>query len=211
MDIPWLQDTSSQGAQAAWSPSYRDVVIVNARNEQVASYNLSTYDLAVEANREELKDLLLSTAQLEDGDRDGVADDWEAYHFGSTSPTQGGDLDGDRVPAFSEYAFGSDPTDPASQGKPTVAIEMVQGAPHLTITFRRRIGQAGGLHYLLEEGNDLDEWTSRELAAAELRSMNPYDGTGTEIVTCRSTTPIGADGATTFLRVRASFSPGATP
>ncbi len=60
--LPWLQDTAADGAWAAWRVTYRDVVVLDARNEVVAVYNLTLHDLAVAANRDELKALLRTAA-----------------------------------------------------------------------------------------------------------------------------------------------------
>ena len=208
VDLPWLQDTSAQGAQAAWVPSYRDVVIVDANNEQVASYNLTTHNLAFEENRNELKALLLETAEFEDADGDSLGDDWEDYHFGEEdSETAEGDRDLDRRSNFAEYSFGSDPSDPSSLPGVGLAIEEDEGKRYLTITFRRRLGQAGGLRYVIEESEDLENWTELEIAATEIRRVNPYDGTGTLIVTCRAPDPLADGVGTGYFRVHALVEP----
>jgi hypothetical protein len=42
-----------------WFAAYRDVIILDADNRRAAVYNLTTYDLSNEANRDALKQLLL--------------------------------------------------------------------------------------------------------------------------------------------------------
>ena len=44
---------------AAWGAVWRDVIVLDVDNSVAAIYNLSPpHDLAIEANREELKDIL---------------------------------------------------------------------------------------------------------------------------------------------------------
>jgi len=61
-DLPWLQESQTTGAQDSWEAEYRDVVVLDADNVPVAVYNLTAHDLAVPANYDELKALLLSHA-----------------------------------------------------------------------------------------------------------------------------------------------------
>jgi hypothetical protein len=61
-DIPWLQEAAEFSVWGAWAVTYRDVVVVNAANEKVAAYNLTSQSLALPANYEELKALLRATA-----------------------------------------------------------------------------------------------------------------------------------------------------
>jgi hypothetical protein len=75
-----------------------------------------------------------------------------------------------------------------------------------TITFRRRLGASGGLTYTVEFSEDLTSWSSEVEDVVEISRVNPYDGTGTEIVTFRIVRPISA--LTTgkgYLRVRADL------
>lgn len=60
--LPILQDTTKDDVWGAWGATWRDVVVLDPDNERSAVYNLTTYDLAVEANRDALKALLLAAA-----------------------------------------------------------------------------------------------------------------------------------------------------
>ena len=55
-----------------------------------------------------------------------------------------------------------------------------------TITFRARLGASGGLVYTVEFSEDLISWSSAPKDVIEVGRLNPYDGTGTEIVTYRA-------------------------
>ena len=57
-DLPWLQDTIAADVWNVWPIAYRDVVILDRQNVFYDVYNLTTYNLADAANRDELKQLL---------------------------------------------------------------------------------------------------------------------------------------------------------
>ena len=61
-DLPVLQDTYDDHAWAQWQVTYRDVVILDEENRQVAVYNLTYNSLAYPENYDELKALLLEIA-----------------------------------------------------------------------------------------------------------------------------------------------------
>ena len=62
-DIPWLQETLSEPVWLPWDVTYRDVVIVDGTNRRLTAFNLTDKDLAIPANYEALKTLLLETPQ----------------------------------------------------------------------------------------------------------------------------------------------------
>ncbi len=62
--IPGLEDSVDVNAWSSWDVAFRDVVILDASNQFYASYNLSTYSLAVPDNYTALKNLLLEAAGL---------------------------------------------------------------------------------------------------------------------------------------------------
>ena len=61
-DLPWLQEPADVSVWTSWAVTYRDVVIVDAANEKVSAYNLTTYDLGEAENYAALKTLLRDTA-----------------------------------------------------------------------------------------------------------------------------------------------------
>ncbi|MCO6458152.1 MAG: hypothetical protein J5I93_22840 [Pirellulaceae bacterium] len=67
-DLPWLQDVDADqnGSSDVWLNSwpfaYRDVVILDAENRVLSRYNLTSNDLRVAANYDELKQLFLDAA-----------------------------------------------------------------------------------------------------------------------------------------------------
>jgi hypothetical protein len=60
--IPWLQDVGSQQVWTSWRVTYRDVVVLDQRNQVTAVYNLTAHDLADPVNRETLKGLIRDAA-----------------------------------------------------------------------------------------------------------------------------------------------------
>lgn len=60
--IPWLQDVEAQQVWKSWNVAYRDVIVLDAKNHKVTTYNLTTYDLAQPANQAALKKILIDTA-----------------------------------------------------------------------------------------------------------------------------------------------------
>ena len=66
-DLPWLQDIDDDGNSSSdtwdsWDVTFRDVIITDATNVQVAVYNLTNNDLANSDNYSTLKQLLIDSA-----------------------------------------------------------------------------------------------------------------------------------------------------
>ena len=61
-DLPWIQETVDQQVRDDWGAEYRDVIILDENNVQVAVYNLTTHDLQNMANYQERKQMLLGFA-----------------------------------------------------------------------------------------------------------------------------------------------------
>jgi hypothetical protein len=58
-DLPWLQDNAVYNVWAAWHVVWRDVIILDADNRLVETYNLTDNDLGVTSNYAELEQKLL--------------------------------------------------------------------------------------------------------------------------------------------------------
>ncbi len=77
-DIPLLQDVDSDGDGASdawklWNAEWRDVVILDKNNETFATYNLTTYNLAVPDNYNALRQLLIDAASVQFSLNDDIA------------------------------------------------------------------------------------------------------------------------------------------
>ena len=64
-DLPWLQDTSSANWWGTWSPTYRDVVILDSKGELAGVYNLTENSLESDDNYVELKALIVEIAEAQ--------------------------------------------------------------------------------------------------------------------------------------------------
>jgi hypothetical protein len=60
--IPWLQDVTAQDVWNDWKVTYRDVIVLDPANKTVSIYNLTTKDLAIPANYNALRDILVGEA-----------------------------------------------------------------------------------------------------------------------------------------------------
>jgi hypothetical protein len=60
--IPWLQDVEAVNVWESWDVTYRDVFVLNHRNELVRVFNLTDHNLNVSANYDSLKTILIDAA-----------------------------------------------------------------------------------------------------------------------------------------------------
>ncbi len=56
--LPWLQEKADHSIWNSWGVLYRDVIILDGENHQVAVYNLTNQNLGISANYDSLKSLL---------------------------------------------------------------------------------------------------------------------------------------------------------
>jgi hypothetical protein len=194
--LPWLQDDANSAAWRSWKAEYRDVRILDAQNRLLATYNLSSHDLSIAANRAALKKLFLDAAKITDVDSDRLPDDWELRYFGSLDATAEADADGDGSTNFNEFAFGTDPKDATS--KPALLPTLVKNSSEssLALKFFRRAGDF--ITYQIETSSTLDNWISASGQITPIRNL--FDGTGSAEERCTVRMPAASIG---FLRVRA--------
>lgn len=202
-DLPWLQDTNKVNAQASWGAAYRDVVILDAWNRPLEpAYNLTSNDLSIEANRNALKKRLRQAAVLVDADGDRIGDDWEERFLSGLGEGPADDSDNDDDNHLMEYALGSRPDQAASLPMIDTGTMMVDGEEVSYLKFRQRLGGAGGLGYFPETSESGESWTDASQSWTINDRMNPYDGTGTEIVTY---TKAGSIDPMALFRIRVGF------
>ena len=58
-DLPWLQDTPAEHVWTQWQVVYRDVIILDAENKEIAVFNLTDHDLSDPAEYAALRALLV--------------------------------------------------------------------------------------------------------------------------------------------------------
>jgi len=90
-DIPLLQDVDAEDdgnsdAWSLWDVQWRDVVIVDAHNTKVGTYNLTTYDLAESENYASLREMLVDAAMQSQKPWQNPDDELDVDDSGSVSP-----------------------------------------------------------------------------------------------------------------------------
>src|SRR5262245_9040785 len=60
--LPWLQDTKAQDVWTRWRVTWRDVIVLDGDNNVAGIYNLTDHNLAIAANYDSLKALLVRVA-----------------------------------------------------------------------------------------------------------------------------------------------------
>jgi len=183
-----------------WEVEYRDVQILDSQNRVYAVFNLTRNDLAIESNREILKQMFLAAAKIVDSDKDRLPDDWELRYFNKLSGNPADDPDSDGADNFTEFAFGTNPNDAKSRSSFQPRLVRNGQQSLLTVPFRRRAG--GGINYIAEVSADFKNWTrsSTEITAASIKLL--FDGTGTSQATYSLKKPAEAQ-PYSFVRIRA--------
>ena len=197
--LPWLQDVQAESVWSRWGVDYRDVRILDSESRLVATYNLTIHDLGIAQNREDLKALFLEAAQWVDTDHDGLPDDWERLKLGRLDGGPQDDPDGDGQSNLTEYAFGTDPLQAASQSIFQTRIVKNGADRFFEVTFRRRTGWA--VDYGMEQSPDLVHWSDAAVTGPGLLT-NLFDRTGTGQTSYVLAAPIDS-ASRTFVRVRA--------
>ncbi len=194
--LPWLQETEEANVWYRWGVTWRDVRIVDSQGRLQAVYNLTSHDLTDEQNRATLKQLFLNAAKIVDSDGDHLPDDWELKYFGNFFATAEPDSDHDGYNNFTEYAFGTNPTDPNS--RPLITPKIVSGvqSPLLNLTLRRRAGAF--LDYSIDASPGLQEWSAKSALVPAQEPRNLFDGSGT--MEAVYSVPVGAPEM--YLRLR---------
>ena len=182
--------------------TWRDLRILDSRNQLVWLTNLTTFDLTWVTNRNTVKQALLQAATFLDSDGDKLDDNWELWHFGDLFSTALGDWDSDGQDNYSEYAFGSVPTDAGSKFRFQTVMTGSGTNRALTMTFPRRAGSA--INYAVDASFLLSPWissTSNLVMVDPLRNL--FDGRG--IGHSKYSIPAPLPGsAHRFIRVRAT-------
>lgn len=197
--LPWLQDILEDPVWTRWGVTYRDVRILDSQNRLFAVFNLTQNDLAVDENRDTLKQLFLNAAKVVDTDEDGLPDDWELHFFGDLSANPGDDPDGDGADNWTEFVFGTNPKDAKSAPALKARLASKGQQTFLTTSFHPRAGAM--LEYVVEASPDLQQWTASTAEVLAQPPRNLFDGTGTLEAIYSLAKPI-SEKSQGFLRVR---------
>ena len=205
---PWqtwrVPITSRPGQEIRW----RDIVIVDENNKFIAVQNLTENPITDPANYTRLRNTLIAAATTADSDVDGIPDRWELDQtagpstpgslnpIGTLTPTPSG------VAGLLAYAFSMSLPENRSALLPSVSLARVNGQDHLQLQYRRRLGLEGErLGYLPERTGTGTAWRYTPADWIQTGSTNPLDGSGTEVITVRRTSPV-VPGGMEMVRLR---------
>ena len=136
---------------------------------------------------------------------DSPLNQWKVDKFGGLATAQSEvandneDYDHDGVTTLLEFAFGLNPTAPDVATAATVALEEIDGAKYLTITYHRPAPGLIGITYHEELSTLLvgESWSS----AIPVIGFPIDNGDGTETMKCRSADPAVGDQESGFGRI----------
>jgi len=202
----WRVPVSSRpGQEIRW----RDLVIVDENNRFVAVQNFTETPITNPTNYNRLRNTLVAAASIADSDIDGIPDRWELDQtaaagtpgnlaaLGTLTPAASG------TPGLLAYAFSMPLAENRISHLPVVSTAMLGSQTFLQMQYRRRLGLEGErLGYLPERSATGAGWTHLAADWTETAVVNPFDGSGTEIVTLRRSAPI--TGGRELIRLRIS-------
>ena len=120
-----------------------------------------------------------------------TAEAWRVLNFSAAELTQSqisdlsSDPDRDGFSNLLEFAFAKQPLTAEANPPFQIEIEMIGGAPYLTLTFERPANST--LQYVLQKSTDLSDWRTRPLIRVR-SSLNP--ATQIETLTVREKQPM---------------------
>ena len=115
-----------------------------------------------------------------DSDANGFSDAWEAAYFGTLNVDPAGDDDGDRIPNFLEYLFGTSPVQ-ASANPVQVSTGTLSNEMAIRLVFPRRAG-LWPRPYEYVFSSDLNQWTTVANVSETVRSTQNVDGVQIETI-----------------------------
>jgi len=192
--LPWLRcdpmvranDPSKSwaipiGDDAARAPLYRELVVLNHRNEVVLTFDLNSKPIDGPSHADQralVKEALRTAAALPDTDHDHLPDAWEIDQFGSTEAMTGDSPTPSGLSALLAYAIGQSPhaSDPAR------APRLVRSGNTLSFTYTRRLDRRPALIWTLQQSDALTGW-AEWVGPTPASRTTQYDGTGTERIT----------------------------
>jgi hypothetical protein len=200
--LPWLQPPPgtpvASSVWTTWHATWRDVKILDPLNQFYTVYNLTQHDLSNPDNYAELKQILFKEATIVDSDADQLPDAWEQKYFGNLDSKATDDPDGDGFDNKTEFAWGTDPTNPAST--PRMHCSVTRDGRFMVVFYR---WSGGVFKYLVDASKDFEAWDSSALAVRNTVPTNLYDGTGRfQMIVYAG--PLVKDRVFNFLRVRAT-------
>jgi hypothetical protein len=132
-----------------------------------------------------------------DSNADGFSDAWSSTHFNSLNVNSAGDDDGDSIPNFLEYVFGTSPVQPTANPM-QVSAAMIAGKPALRVVFPRRADLRPQSWEFVVSSN-LTQWATASGVTEKVLSSQSSDGV--QMDTIETLIP-GNDPASSFVRFK---------
>jgi|GEM_PF-2530650 len=191
--LPWLRCGPASGADdpsTQWgipaagggtrAPLYREVVVLNHRNEFLLSFDLASNPIdgaTHAAQRGVVREALRTAAALADTDGDHLPDAWEQDEFGSLEAATTDTPTASGLPALLAYGLGQSPR----AGIAGRGLQVMRAGGEVLLSHTRRLDRRPNLLWQFEASGDLGQWPGwLDLEGPTV--VTRYDGSGTESV-----------------------------
>jgi len=192
--MPWLRCVTGGGANdpsVGWAfpdgtngtraPLYRELVILNHRNEFVLGFDLASQPIdgaTHAAQRAVVRDALRTAAALADTDADRLPDAWELDEFGTLAAVTADTPTTSGLTALLAYGLGQSPH-AATEDR---GLRLTRGGGSFRLSYTRRLARRPALLWTFERSQDLSRWLDW-LDLTGGTATTQFDGTGTERIT----------------------------
>lgn len=191
--MPWVRCEELSGANdpsKTWAisldgnparpPLYRELVVLNHRNEVILSFNLSAQPIdgtSHATQRAVVRDALRTAAQLPDTDDDHLPDAWEIDEFGDLDAVAAETPTASGLTALLAYGLGQSPH-AAVENR---GLRITRGEDAFSLSYTRRLARRPALLWTFERSRDPVAWL--DWLDPTGGTVTPqFDGSGTERV-----------------------------
>lgn len=162
-------------------PLYRELVVLDHRNEVILSFDLASKPIdgaANSAQRALVRDALRTAAALEDTDGDRLPDAWENDFFGRLDAVSADTPTASGLTAWLAYGLGQSP----QAASDAMGLRLIRGGTGFQLSYTRRLDRRPAMLWKFQRSQDLGRWFDwLDLTGGTV--VTRYDGTGTETVT----------------------------
>lgn len=192
--MPWLRCDPLGGANdpsTGWAipdgnggtrpPLYRELVVLNHRNEVILSFDLASKPIdgaSHAAQRALVQEALRTAAALEDTDGDRLPDAWELDEFGRLDAVSADTPTASGLNARLAYGLGQSP----HAASEAMGLRLRREGGGYELSYTRRLDRRPAMLWKFERSQDLALW-SDWVDPTGGTIVTQYDGTGTERVT----------------------------
>jgi len=192
--MPWLRCAPMSGTNdpsTTWAvpdgrggtrpPLYRELVVLDHRNEVILSFDLASKPIdgaAHAAQRALVRDALRTAAALEDTDGDRLPDAWETDAFGRLDAVSADTPTASGLTAWLAYGLGHSP----HAASDALGLRLTRAGTGFQLSYTRRLDRRPAMLWKFQRSQDLGIWIDWVDSGGET-VVTRYDGTGTETVT----------------------------